>query len=82
MPLTLDQAKAIYRAAIDPRARDLEGEAWWEAVRDDLQAVVAASRLAEASVVISWWHHDWSMVGDSAAAAVKRIRGAARAVLH
>jgi len=57
-PLTLDQAKAIYRVAIDPRARDSEGEAWWEAVRDDLQAVVAASRIAEGSAVISWWHHD------------------------
>ena len=52
------------------------------AVRDELQAVVAASRIAEASDVISWWHHDWSMVSDTATVAAKRIRSAARAVLH
>lgn len=74
--LTLDEAKAAYRAAIDPGARDSEDAAWWTAVRDEVQAVVAAKDVREAASVICWWHHDWRMVGDTAKGAARRIRSA------
>ncbi|NOV27808.1 MULTISPECIES: hypothetical protein [Cupriavidus] len=78
MIIPLETAKAIYRRAIDPRASDHEGEAWWAAVADEVNMVVSAKDAASASAVISWWHHDWSQVADSPRAAAARIRRAAR----
>lgn len=80
--LTLDCAKAIYRAAVDPKASDAEGDAWWGAVHVEMIQVLAARTLPEAAQIIAWWHYDWSMVGDSAKAAAQRIRAAARAAAH
>jgi len=76
--LTVAQAKAIYRCAIDFRAHDGEGADWWESVREEMQSVVGASALQDAVAVIDWWHHDWSQIVDSPRAAAKRIRVAAR----
>jgi len=80
--LNLGRAKRIYRAAVDAQASDAEGEAWWAEVHAELDEVLAARSTAEAAKVISWWHHDWSMVGDTARAAVQRIRATARAAAH
>lgn len=80
--LTLDRAKAIYRAAVDAQASDGEGADWWAKVHAELSQVLAARTAGEAAKVIAWWHHDWSMVGDTATAAAQRIRAAARAVAH
>jgi hypothetical protein len=78
--LTLDRAKAIYRTAVDSTASDGEGADWWAEVHAELREVVAARTAAGAATVIAWWHHDWSMVGDTAKAAAQRIRSAARVV--
>ncbi len=78
MSIPLDTAKAIYRRAIDPRASDREGEAWWAAVAAEVNMVVSAKDAAAAAAVIAWWHHDWSQVADSPRAAAARIRRAAR----
>lgn len=75
-PLSLEQAKAVYRQAVDAGARDTEGEAWWTNVHREMQAVATAADLSEATAVISWWHHDWTMVGDTARSAARRIRRA------
>ena len=80
--LTLDRAKAIYRQAVDAQASDAEGADWWAKVHAELGQVVTARTTAEAAKVIAWWHHDWSMVGDTAKAAAQRIRAAARAASH
>lgn len=78
-PLTLEQAKTIYRAAVDARASDGEGPAWWNEVHAELDQVLAASTAKDAAKVIDWWHNDWSVVGDTPKAVVRRIRSAARA---
>lgn len=77
-PISLDAAKAIYRHAVDPRASDGEGAAWWDEVADEVRDVVAARSVNEAAAVIEWWHHEWSAVSDTPHAAAKRIREAAR----
>nr|WP_280971291.1 hypothetical protein [Cupriavidus gilardii]WDE72551.1 hypothetical protein [Cupriavidus gilardii] len=74
--LQLDAAKTLYRQAIDPRASDGEGPAWWSEVHAELADVLTARTVREAAAVIEWWHHDWSMVGDTAQAAATRIRNA------
>lgn len=74
--LTLDQAKAVYRQAVDAGARDSEGEDWWTNVHREMQAVAAAANVSDAAAVISWWHRDWTMVGDTARGAAGRIRTA------
>lgn len=78
--LSLLDAKAVYRVAIDPRASDGEGEAWWSSVHADLQRVVNARNAAAAADVLAWWHSDWEWgsVGDTPRAAATRIRAAAR----
>ena len=72
--LTLDQAKRVYRSAIDAKASDAEGADWWSEVAREVRQVCAATSLKAAAAVIEWWHHDWSAVGDSANAAAQRIR--------
>ncbi len=71
-----NMVKAIYRQAIDPKAGDGEGDAWWSEVGLELSGVLAAATLGEAAAMIAWWHHDWSSVGDTAQAAAQRIRRA------
>jgi len=78
--LSIDQAKAIYRAAIDSRVSDGEGDAWWRDVHEEVALVLAARTISEAAAVINWWHNDWTMVNDTARAAAKRLREAARAL--
>ncbi|WP_321846937.1 hypothetical protein [Paraburkholderia bannensis] len=80
MQFTLDAAKAIYREAIDARASDVEGPAWWGEVADEMRDVIAARTLTDAAALIEWWHHDWTEVSDTPRAAAKRIREAARSV--
>ena len=75
--LSIEQAKAVYRAAIDARVSDAEGPAWWDEVRVELSRVLTAGTLTEAATVIGWWHNDWASVGDTARAAAKRLRQAA-----
>lgn len=77
---TFEHTKVIYRAAIDAAARDDEGEAWWQEVQGEVSKVLAARTISDAAAVIDWWHHDWSMVNDSAQAAAKRLREAAKNV--
>lgn len=76
--LTQDEAKAVYRAAIDPRASDFEGEAWWASVHAEMNQVLEERSASAAAKHISWWHFDWGCVSDTALAAAQRIRAAAR----
>jgi hypothetical protein len=48
-PSPLDTAKAIYLCAVDPRASDSEGAAWWDEVADEVRDVIAARSLNEAA---------------------------------
>ncbi|CAM3374857.1 hypothetical protein CBM2609_P80008 [Cupriavidus taiwanensis] len=81
MDIPRDTVKAIYRSAIDPRASDGEGAAWWDAVAAEVLAVARAEmNNAAAAAIIAWWHHDWSQVSDSPKAAAARIRRASRAL--
>ncbi|MFG0678827.1 hypothetical protein [Delftia sp. WSY_7] len=74
--LILDEAKRVYRAAIDASASDAEGDEWWINVASEVRRVCAATPVEAAAAMIEWWHHDWSAVGDSAKAAAQRIRQA------
>lgn len=78
--LTVEQAKQVYRAAIDSAAREDEGVEWWAAVVDAVRKVCAAKSAKAASTVIAWWHHDWSCINDTPRAAAQRIRAAAKAI--
>lgn len=80
MQISLNTAKDIYRKAIDPRASNTEGAAWWDEVADEVRDVLAARTLDDAAALIEWWHHDWTEVSDTPRAAAKRIREAARAL--
>lgn len=78
--LNIDQAKRVYRAAIDATARDEEGAAWWSEVAREVQEVCEAASVKAAAAVIEWWHWDWAAVGDTAKAAAQRIRRAAKSI--
>lgn len=78
--VSIDRAKMIYRFAIDARACDAEGDAWWQEVQHEVSRVLGARSLSDAADVIAWWHHDWSCVGDTPRAAAKRLRTAGRAL--
>ena len=78
--LTPAAAKAIYRAAIDTRAHDHEGVAWWDEVVAEVQAVAAAPDTRHAAALIAWWHADWRAIGDTPVQAAQRLRRAARAL--
>lgn len=76
--LTIDQAKSVYRAAIDAGASDCVGADWWADVVCEVRQVCAAHSVKAAASVIEWWHHDWRMVGDTAKDAASRIRAQAK----
>lgn len=82
--MTQAEVKAIYRSAVDARASDAEGDAWWAQVQAELLAVIDAHDLASAASVIAWWHSawEWQAIGDTAKAAAKRIRSVARVVVQ
>ncbi|WP_175924547.1 hypothetical protein [Burkholderia latens] len=80
MAISLDEAKAIYRQAIDSRAGDGEGAAWWDEVADEVRDVVAARTIGIAAELIAWWHHDWTSVSDTPRDAATRIRDTARSM--
>ena len=79
--MDLPLAKAIYRAAVDARAADSEGDTWWEEVRAELCQVLDARSATQAAACIAWWHSDleWQAIADTPKAAAQRIRAAARA---
>ncbi|MNY75904.1 hypothetical protein D3C86_2153190 [compost metagenome] len=54
MSIPLEAAKAIYRRAINPRASDREGKAWWAVVAAEVNQVVSAKDAATAAAVIAW----------------------------
>jgi len=74
--LSVEQVKAIYRAAIDAKASDAEGAAWWAEVGAEVRAVLAAPNTAAAAALLAWWHADWRQVSDSPARAAQRLRRA------
>ena len=51
-PISLDTAKAIYLRAVDPRASDSEGAAWWDDVANEVRDVIAARSLNDAALVL------------------------------
>jgi hypothetical protein len=53
MNLLLDIVKEIYRRAIDAKASDGEGAAWWEAVTAEVVAVIRVENTAGAAAIIS-----------------------------
>jgi hypothetical protein len=81
MLLNVEQAMQIYQAAIDTSAGPGEGSAWWEEVKTELEAVIAAPTNSDAAHVIAWWHTVWKDVGDTPTRAARRIRTAAARVL-
>jgi hypothetical protein len=78
MKMNIDQTVATYRAAIDPSAGPGEGADWWAAVQIEIEVVISAPSTAAAAMIISWWHHDWSQISDTANKAAGRIRRAAK----
>jgi len=74
--LTIEMATAIYEASIG--SCKYADDNWLSMVRAELGQVIAARTANKAALVISWWHNDWSMVGDTAIDAAKRIRAAAQ----
>lgn len=80
-PITSDQAMLIYQRAIDSTVGPAEGVDWWNEVRCEIEAVIAAPTAAAAADVITWWHQVWRDVGDTPARAAGRIRKQARHVL-
>lgn len=81
MTMTREQAMLIYRQAIDGAADAGEGEAWWQAVQAELEAVIAAPTAAAAGATIAWWHTAWREVGDTPVRAAGRIRRHAARIL-
>jgi hypothetical protein len=69
--------RAIYRRAIDSRARDDELTAWRQAVETEIDSVIAAPTVEAAAALIAWWHYDWTQFGDTPEAAAARIWAAA-----
>lgn len=80
MKISSEQTKVVYREAIDPMASDGESASWWEEIMAEVKQVACARTERDAEAVIAWWHHDWSLVSDRPAAAVRRIRRAVRAI--
>lgn len=59
-----------------------QGAQWWADVSAELDAVIAAPDSAAAAGIIAWWHHDWSMVGQTPKRVAGRIRHQATCVLN
>jgi hypothetical protein len=79
MKLSIEQARTIYRDAIDPLASDGESISWWDDIRSEVEQVASARTERDAAALIAWWHHDWSLYSDTPMSAVRRIRRPARA---
>lgn len=79
--MQLGQAIRIYKDAVDPTMGAEQGAQWWESVSAELDAVIAASDSATAAGIIAWWHHDWSVVGETPKRVASRIRRHAARVL-
>lgn len=77
-----DQAMQIYQRAVDPTMGAEQGGQWWAVVSAELEAVIAAPDSAAAAGIIAWWHHDWSMVGQTPKRVACRIRRQATRVLN
>jgi hypothetical protein len=77
-----DQAIQIYQSAVDPTMGAEQGAQWWEDVSAELDAVIAAPDSVGAAGIIAWWHHDWSMVGQTPKRVAGRIRRQAARVLN
>lgn len=80
MFIDLDTMKAVYRQAIRPKPADEGGGDWWAEVAAEVKAVIDAPTIDAAAAVIAWWHHDWSLVGDTAKQSARRLRTAAARV--
>jgi hypothetical protein len=77
-----DQAIQIYQSAVDPTMGAEQGAQWWADVSAELDAVIAAPDNAAAAGIITWWHHDWSMVGQTPKRVAGRIRRQAERMLN
>ena len=77
-----DQAIEIYQRAVDPTMGEEQGARWWADVSAELDAVIAAPDTATAARVITWWHADWRMVGQTPKRVAGRIRRQAARVLN
>ena len=53
--MTLDQAKTLYRMAVDPDADFNVGIYEWPSIHEEMQQVVAAKSDRAAGKVIQWW---------------------------
>ena len=72
----------IYQLAVDPTMGEEQGALWWADVSTELDAVIAAPDTAMAVRVITCWHADWRMVGQSPKRVAGRIRRQAARVLN
>ncbi|HDR9882062.1 TPA: hypothetical protein QDE50_34195 [Burkholderia cenocepacia] len=80
MAISIDEANAIYRQAIESRASDGEGAAWWNEIADEVRDVVDARTISIAAELSAWWHHDWRSVSDTPRGAATRNRDTARSM--
>lgn len=76
------QAIQIYQRAVDATIGAEQGTQWWAEVSAELDAVIAAPDSTAAADVIAWWHHDWSMVGQTPKRVTSRIRRQAASLLN
>ena len=63
--LSVDEAKAVNRLAINRSTANTEGMAWREEVRVQLVRVLAARTVAEDATVVGWWHGTCTAVNDT-----------------
>ncbi len=77
-----DQAIRIYQSAVDASMGAEQGAQWWADVSAELDAVIAAPDSMVAAGIIAWWHHDWSMLGQTSKRVAGRIRRQAAQVLN
>lgn len=53
MKISIEQAKAIYREAIDPLASDGESTSWWDEVTAEVEQVASARTDRDAAAVLA-----------------------------
>lgn len=80
--MSLDLVMRVYQEAIDPAAGEGNGTSWWESVRAELEAIIAAPTASAAASIIAWWHHDWRDVSDTPVRAAGRVRRVAKKIGH